>query len=221
MDYAESGDLSGFEPEQIAAAMGVEPRLAGKLLAVLACCGGNDRAGFIDTSPRLRVHNWWRYAGEYLRSKYRRTPAKWLEVKEMYGSGTYRVPDTSSTSIDKIREDKIIPPPTPPKRAKPEYPAETLELATRYFSEVQSSEDAASKNAAKKNIAKLLREKNATPEMLTRALDNYLAELVVTKTKYRYRARNFFGRAGHWRAYLNVTPDESSEVTQARTGDKV
>lgn len=78
MAYAEDGDLSRYKPSQIAIAMDVPPQEGDKLLAALV------GAGWIDPTPYLRIHDWWQYAGPFLRSKYKRSPNKWDDVRNRY-----------------------------------------------------------------------------------------------------------------------------------------
>lgn len=77
-DYADDGDLTRHAPETIAAAVGMGPEQGNALMGALAA------AGFIDTDPCLRLHDWWRHFSDYLRGKYARNPEKWKAIEASY-----------------------------------------------------------------------------------------------------------------------------------------
>lgn len=93
MDYAEDGNLSKWPVEVISKALGID---ANHLIT----------SGWIDTIPHVKVHDWEDYFGEYLRSKYRQSPDKFLAIKR-YWHGINTVPYRATTGQDKIRGDKI------------------------------------------------------------------------------------------------------------------
>lgn len=78
MDYAEDGDLRRVTPARVAAGIGLPPAKGADLIAAL------KSAGFVDRKPHSRVHDWWEYAGPFLRSKYKRSPAKWQRIRTLY-----------------------------------------------------------------------------------------------------------------------------------------
>jgi len=73
--YAEDGDLRRHGPARIAGAMGCPPSKGKSLLKALTA------SGWVDKKPYLRVHDWWRYAGPWLRGKYKRNPSVWEEIR--------------------------------------------------------------------------------------------------------------------------------------------
>ena len=78
MEYAEDGDLRNFEISEIGEAAGVPAELSQQFVDAMKA------TDWLDTSPYLRVHNWWRYAGPFLRSRHRQQPAVWKRVKQLY-----------------------------------------------------------------------------------------------------------------------------------------
>jgi hypothetical protein len=79
--YAEDGDLRSATPAQVASGVGVDPAKGRWLMDALR------RSRFVDREPYLRVHNWWKYAGPYLRSKYKRSPERWQRIRALYEPG--------------------------------------------------------------------------------------------------------------------------------------
>lgn len=93
MDYAEDGNLSKWPIDILSKELGVD---VNHLI----------KAGWIDTKPELRVHDWLEYFGEYYRSKYRKTPEKYEAFKRYY-SGTSPVQYRKKNGTDKIRGEEI------------------------------------------------------------------------------------------------------------------
>lgn len=71
MDYAENGQLARYSTGEI------DQILGGGLTEALI------GAGWIDDNP-LRVHDWWDYAGPFLRSRYKREPERWQAIRDLY-----------------------------------------------------------------------------------------------------------------------------------------
>lgn len=80
MDYAEDGDLRRHTAARIASAVGVKPDRGAWVIKTLTATGWLDPAN----CPYVRIHDWWQYAGPFLRSKYKRTPAKWERIRNLY-----------------------------------------------------------------------------------------------------------------------------------------
>ncbi len=78
IDYAEDGDLRKHREGRIAAAMNVPVSDAKKLVKELV------EAGWIDSEPYLRIHDWWDYAGKYLQGRYKRSPELWQAIRAKY-----------------------------------------------------------------------------------------------------------------------------------------
>ena len=77
-DYAWDGDLSKHDPDIISAAIGCPDMKGDFLIAALV------KAGFVDTSPSLRLHDWWAHFGDFLRGRFARTPDKWQQIEACY-----------------------------------------------------------------------------------------------------------------------------------------
>jgi len=78
MEYAEDGDLHTFKISELGEAAGVPVALSQQFIDAM------KETHWLDTAPYLRVHNWWRYAGPFLRSRHRRQSAIWRRVKQLY-----------------------------------------------------------------------------------------------------------------------------------------
>lgn len=132
VDYAEDGDLRRHNDVRIGAAVGLNdvdarqndenPTNSTKFVSAMI------KAGFIDKKPYRRVHDWWDYIGNYLQSKYKRTPEKWQKVRSLYlsctgyNTGAVRVtqPDTNLPTYQPNNQPtKLTNPPT-------EQPHQTL-----------------------------------------------------------------------------------------------
>lgn len=87
LDFAFDGDLRKFDPKTIELAC----HLPLKQL---------QSAGFIDVRPFRRIHDWWDYAGNYLKLKYKNTPEKWMQIEKLY-SEKYTTPNNTPKGIRK------------------------------------------------------------------------------------------------------------------------
>lgn len=67
LSYAQEGDLSAYEPADIADAAGWEGD-PDALIEALLTCGANGNPGFLERSDDgvLHVHDWWDYAGKLI-----------------------------------------------------------------------------------------------------------------------------------------------------------
>ena len=65
LDYADDGDVTRFDAEDIADAAQWEDD-AGELVEALTACGPGDAPGFLERTDdgRLVIHDWWDYAGK-------------------------------------------------------------------------------------------------------------------------------------------------------------
>jgi hypothetical protein len=71
LDYATDGDLRKFDPDTV----------------VMACSTPMDllvECEFVDRRPYLRVHDWWHYAGRFIKIKYKDYPDKWKRIEVLY-----------------------------------------------------------------------------------------------------------------------------------------
>lgn len=88
LDYAHDGDLRKKSPDSI--------ELACKISLKDLCS-----AGFIDSRPYRRIHDWWQYSGNYLKIKYRHSPDKWMQIEEMYKPSDKTLSKTVSKTLSK------------------------------------------------------------------------------------------------------------------------
>lgn len=77
--YAEDGDLRRHNDARLGAAVGLNGDTAKRFVEAMV------EARWLDRTPYFRVHDWWDFIGPWLRAKYKRTPACWQAVKDMYG----------------------------------------------------------------------------------------------------------------------------------------
>ena len=102
LTFAIDGDLSKFSPQEISKAMEINPLDADKTMKALVV------AGFVDTFPYPRLHGWWGRAGNSIRARLRRNPAKWKEIQRSYAGEEFLSGDTIVDIVD--RTDDEIPP---------------------------------------------------------------------------------------------------------------
>ena len=91
LSYAEDGNLSKFTEEDINVAVGLNSENKSKLVDSMI------NSGLLDKTPVLRVHDWFDYAGRYLKAKYHETnPRKIEKIRK-----TYSVPKGSPKGLPK------------------------------------------------------------------------------------------------------------------------
>lgn len=73
LDYALDGDLSRKDPQSIEQACGIPLKMLVK-------------AGFIDSRPYRRIHDWYDNQSSYLKARYKDKPLKLEEIKQLYKS---------------------------------------------------------------------------------------------------------------------------------------
>jgi len=88
VDYAEDGDLRKHNDSRLSAAVGVLPGDSKRFIEAMV------QSGWIDREPYFRVHDWWHYFGEFLKSKYKNYPKKWQAVKKLYSQKNKTPPKT-------------------------------------------------------------------------------------------------------------------------------
>jgi hypothetical protein len=71
LDYALDGNLSKQEPKVVEDACGIPVRTL-------------IRAGFVDSRPYRRIHDWWDNQGNYLKVRFRDQPDIWQRIKQSY-----------------------------------------------------------------------------------------------------------------------------------------
>lgn len=71
LEYAIDGDLSKKEPKVIEESCQVPLKMLVK-------------AGFVDSRPYRRIHDWWDNQGAYLRSRYHKQPEIWQRIENLY-----------------------------------------------------------------------------------------------------------------------------------------
>jgi hypothetical protein len=110
-NYAEDGNLSKYEPVQLGYAVGLKSAEGKKFVETLIA------VRLLDTSPYLRVHDWWDHIGLYLRAKYRRNPEKWEEVRAAYEEKpSGKIPTLKPKEIQPEAKNKGISPENPNSR---------------------------------------------------------------------------------------------------------
>lgn len=73
LDYALDGDLSRKEPKMIEQSCDIPLKLL-------------IRAGFIDSRPYRRIHDWWQIQGNYLKIRFKNQPENWQRIEALYKS---------------------------------------------------------------------------------------------------------------------------------------
>lgn len=71
LDYATDGDLRKFDADTVTLACSIPMDL------LLEC-------EFVDKRPYLRVHDWWHYAGRFIKIKFKDYPEKWKRIESLY-----------------------------------------------------------------------------------------------------------------------------------------
>jgi hypothetical protein len=80
LDFAPTGDLSRFEPEQLTYDLDLNGATPEEFIEAMV------EAGFIDRSEdSLRLHDWPDYSAKSLRPRFRRNPERWHQVLRSYG----------------------------------------------------------------------------------------------------------------------------------------
>lgn len=75
LDYAPDGNVSRFGPQQIGRSCDTD---GGRFIEAMV------KAGFMDSVPYLRLHDWWDYAGEFLRGRLTGKPEQLKAIKDSY-----------------------------------------------------------------------------------------------------------------------------------------
>jgi hypothetical protein len=86
MRFAQDGDLRRHNASRLAAAVGLPDTQAEKFVEAMV------QAGWLDTTPYFRVHDWWQYTGLFLQRKHSRNPHIWRQIRD-----SYLTPSTTST----------------------------------------------------------------------------------------------------------------------------
>ena len=95
LEYAPDGNLDHLSVAQLAVAAGVDPTDGNRWLAALRS------ARWLDSEPRLRIHDWWDYVGYFLQKKWDKKPERWKAVRDAYGAAA---PDCgAATSPQRLR----------------------------------------------------------------------------------------------------------------------
>jgi len=82
LDYALDGNLSKQEVKVIEDACGIPLKLL-------------VRAGFVDSRPYRRIHDWWDNQGNYLKLRFRDQPDIWTKIKDSYAHNSHMGKHTS------------------------------------------------------------------------------------------------------------------------------
>jgi hypothetical protein len=136
LDYAPDGDLRKYNDFQIAFAAGVAATDAKRFVEAMVTGGGKVVSGFIDRDPYFRVHDWWDYAGRFLKTRWKNYPDKWEAVRSAYhGPATEGAPNTTPKTLPKpTNRTEPNETETEPKRTEPTDLSEVgLTASTRFF----------------------------------------------------------------------------------------
>jgi hypothetical protein len=112
LDYAQDGDLTEYETEEIEDAADWEGE-RGKFLTVLLTCGTRNSPGFLEHTGdgRLMIHDWWDYAGKLVE---RREKDRNRKRSTMPTSGTSNgIPQEVQRNSDGNREESVTIPCVP------------------------------------------------------------------------------------------------------------
>jgi hypothetical protein len=90
LDFAPTGDLSRFEPEQLTCDLDLGDATPEEFIQALIDCGFLDEigSGSVESCPAgrsRRLHDWPDYTAKSLRSKFRRNPERWHQILRSYG----------------------------------------------------------------------------------------------------------------------------------------
>lgn len=96
LEQQEDGFLSAWTDDMIADASDY-PGNAPQFVALLR------KHNWLDGD--LKIHDWWQYAGPYLRAKYKKSPEKWQAIRDRYVTVTS--PDTNRTLTSTEPEQKV------------------------------------------------------------------------------------------------------------------
>lgn len=78
VDYAPDGQLDRFNDDILGTSVGLNGgEESSKFVRAM------KQAGWIDSQP-FRVHDWWDHIGRFLQVKYKSTPDKWRNIKDLY-----------------------------------------------------------------------------------------------------------------------------------------
>lgn len=100
LEYAEDGDLRKYSIAQLSGLINFDAQ------ALID-------SEWIDTTPYLRIHDWWDYIGRFLKVKYKNYPHKWRKVEKLYKTTPKGYPKTS------LRSENDTPKPILPNLTKP------------------------------------------------------------------------------------------------------
>lgn len=95
LEQQEDGDMSRWTPEMIAACADY-PGDASAFVKLLR------KHGWMDGD--YRIHDWWQYAGPYLRARYKKSPEKWQAIRDR--CVTVTSPDTNRTKTKTLTNDR-------------------------------------------------------------------------------------------------------------------
>ena len=98
MDYAPDGNVSRFSSQQIGRACDTD---GARFMDAMVT------AGFVDSAPYLRLHDWWDYSGEFLRGRLAGKPEQLKAIKDSYSVVTPELPRSAGdVNAPQIRVDK-------------------------------------------------------------------------------------------------------------------
>lgn len=219
MNYAQDGDLSNFEPEDIADAMmwDDDPQ---RLVDALVECGGN-KYGFLEFAEDggLRIHDWMEHGGKYLENQQkdaeRKRQARQKDVQRMSGGqaeDVQRMSDVRKEEKRKEEKRRDTTPPTPPSQGGGDaqaYPPDFERFWTAYPRRVE-------KRVAYKAWLGVVRH-GADPAELREAAEAYRADTARKGTpqdKIKHAAT--FMHEDRWRDWL---PPKGAAYLESLSGN--
>jgi hypothetical protein len=177
--YAPDGDLRKFDSETICLSCSIP-------LNTLVQCG------FVDTRPFVHVHDWWDYAGRYLKIKFKDYPDKWKRIERTV----------------KGRVKGGIKPPNQPNQPDLTNQPTSIKVS-EWFNKIWLAYPKDRRHGKEVAFARFSKSvvDLETARRCARALENYLKNL--NDQKYLMRASRWFGE---WEDHADDKPRDSERV---------
>lgn len=137
LEQQEDGDLSRFNAPMIAS----YSDYPGNAVAFTRLLRKHE---WLDRD--LKIHDWWQYAGPYLRSKYKRNPEKWESIRNRYVTVTqpYTVPNRTVPNL-----------PNHTNRTVPETDNGSVDLGEQFKTAVKDLSDKKARAAKEESLLAL------------------------------------------------------------------
>jgi len=180
LQYAETGDLSEVDSTVLNTTLGTH-----NILETMIECK------FVDNEP-LQVHDWFDFAFEYLKSKYRTSnPEKYEKLLALRHKKQYSTKYSTKSGQDKIRLDKIRIDKIKEKERKPKNRKSLFKsILSRYPNKIRHKDAKRHFDATVKTVGDW--------ERINTALGNYLAHLKNTAWKSPQNCSTWFNNWDGW-----------------------